>query len=60
MDWKLLSIVPGIFLVVVFMLSVWFGGKLWQKSKFLSLICFILAGALAIGFYAIYGKQIFG
>lgn len=61
MDWNLLSIVPAIFVVVVFLLVLYAGGKLWKaNNKFLGLMCFAVAAGLAIAFYAIYGKKIFG
>ena len=60
MDWNLLGIVPGIFMVIVVLLAFWFGGKMWKNNKFLALLCFAVAIGLAIGFYAIYGKRIFG
>ena len=43
MDWNLLSIVPGIFCVVVFLVGLWFGAKLWKaNNKFLALMVFIV------------------
>jgi hypothetical protein len=61
MDWNLLSIVPMIFMGIVFLLMLYAGGKLWKvNNKFLGLMCFAAAAGLAIGFYAIYGKKIFG
>lgn len=60
MDWNLLSIVPGIFCVVVFLVGLWFGAKLWKaNNKFLALMVFIVDIGLAIGMYAIYWKRFF-
>jgi hypothetical protein len=60
MNWELLGVVPKIILAIAFMLTVWAGGKFWKHSKFLSLVFFLMAAAVGIGFYALYGKQIFG
>lgn len=61
MDWKLLSYVPGIFLVILFIVLICGAvGSLKRGMKFIGFIILATAAAVAFGAYAIYGKQIFG
>ena len=61
MDWQLLSIVPAIFMVILFVVLLWGTGVAWKtNNKFLSFVLFAFAVAVGIAFYAIYGKTIFG
>ncbi len=61
MDWKLFSYVPGIFLVILFIVLIWGAvGSLKRGMKFIGFITLATAAAVAFGAYAIYGKQIFG
>ena len=61
MDWNLLSYVPMIFLAVVFILGLGYTRALWKSgNKFLAIIALVVSIGVAIGFYAIYGKRLFG
>ena len=60
MDWNLLTIVVMIFFAVLFAVLVWGSVRLWKTSKFLAVVFLAMAAAVAIAFYALYGKRIFG
>ena len=61
MDWELLSIVPAIFLAIFFIVLLWGAGRAWKtNNKFIAFVLIATAVAIAIGFYAIYGKKFFG
>lgn len=61
MNWELFSIVPAIFLGIFIIVLLWGVGRAWKAgSKFISLILLATAAAVAIGFYALYGKRFFG
>ena len=61
MDWNLLSYVPMIFLAVVFLAMLAYAWGHWKNgNKFAAFLCLAVAVGLAIGFYAIYGKRLFG
>ena len=60
MDWNLLKIVVMIFFGALFAVLAWGSVRMWKTSKFLAVVFFVIAAAVAIAFYAIYGKDIFG
>lgn len=61
MNWELFSLVPAIFMVIVIVVLLWGVGKAWKTgNKFIAFILLALAGALGLGFYALYGNRFFG
>lgn len=61
MDWNLLSIVPMIFLVLLFLVMLWGANQMWKiNNKFVAFIFLAVAVTIGIAFYALYGKKLFG
>ena len=60
MDIKLVSLIPAILLVIVMVVMLWGTVKMWKVNRFTAIILLALAVTVGIGFYALYGKQIFG
>ncbi len=60
MDWNLLTVVVMIFFGALFAVLVWGSVRLWKTSKFLAVVFLAMAASVAIAFYALYGKRIFG
>lgn len=61
MNWDLLGIVPMIFIALMAVICLW-GSNQMRKTgnKFLTFVFIVLAVAMGILFYALYGKKIFG
>lgn len=60
MNWDLLKVVTAIILVAFLLVDLWGVGKLWKGSKFLSFVFILIAVAIVIFLYFLYGKAIFG
>lgn len=61
MDWNLINIVSAALLVIVFIVTLYAARQFWKmNSKFQAFLMLAIAAATAVGFYAIYGKDIFG
>lgn len=61
MDWNLLSIVPAIMMVILFIVLIYGVIRAWKtNNKFLAFVYLASDVALGIAFYAIYGKQLLG
>lgn len=60
-NWELLGMVPPIMMGIM-MLVLLYGVNVMRKTnnKFLAFVYLLLAVALGIALYAIYGKKIFG
>ena len=60
MNWDLLAIVPPIFLVLGILVFLWGARTMWKSdNKFIAFICFVIAVALCILGYAMYGNKLF-
>ena len=61
MDWNLLAIVPPIFMGLFLIVLLWGVGQMWKiNNKFLAFVFLVMAIAIGIAMYALYGKKIFG
>lgn len=60
MNWDLLASIPLIFLVLGMVVCLWGTGTLWKHdNKFLAIVFFVMAVALGIVVYSLYGNKIF-
>ena len=61
MDWNLLSTAMAIMLGLFIIILLWGAGRAWKtNNRFIAFVLVVLAVAVGIGFYAIFGKRFFG
>lgn len=61
MDWNLLAVVPPIFMGVMLLVLLWGARQMWKvNNKFIAFVLLVLAVAVGITIYALYGKKVFG
>ena len=61
MDWNLLAVVPPIFMGVMLLVLLWGARQMWKvNNKFIAFVFLVMAVAIGIAFYALYGKKFFG